>query len=349
MAGEEMPEVDAAWREAQAAVAAVQRDMAQFEQTIQLEEANRTHAERAIDQFKARELRLMQEKESLASQDMSHVERQQMELEELEERAASMGEYLENARAEIPGFDAALRQSRQVLDGARGDQHRLEAQLSALRKLQESAQKSEGEGASWLNRVGLEQATRLWQAIRVETGWETAVEAALGEAMAALAAEAQPDWLAQPPEARFEMLLAPIHGEEAMPSPFAATPAGEGDLHPLAELIHTDNPQVARFLADRLALAYATDNLDHAIALRSRLAPGGFIATREGHRVGRESVVFNAPEKGHQGLIARVREIERLEEEVELGQARLEEVAEDVARAEEALQNGRPQVDAIQA
>ncbi len=349
MAGEEMPEVDAAWREAQSAVAAVQRDMAQFEQTIQLEEANRTHAERAIDQFKARELRLMQEKESLAAQDMSHVERQQMELEELEERAASMGEYLENARAEIPGFDTALRQSRQVLDAARGDQHRLEAQLSALRKLQESAQKSEGEGASWLNRVGLEQATRLWQAIRVDAGWETAVEAALGEAMAALAAEAQPDWLAQPPEARFEMLLAPIHGEEAMPSPFAAPPAGEGDLHPLAELIHTDNPQVARFLADRLALAYATDNLDHALALRGRLAPGGFIATREGHRVGRESVVFNAPEKGHQGLIARVREIERLEEDVELGQARLEEVAEDVARSEEALQAGRRQVDALQA
>ncbi|MCP5277051.1 MAG: chromosome segregation protein SMC [Thiobacillus sp.] len=361
MTGEEMPEVDAAWREAQAAVAAVQQEMGQFEQAIQLEEANRTHAERAIDMLKARELRLMQEKDALASQDMSHVERQQMELEALEERAESLNEYLENARAELPDMEAALRQSRHVLDGARGEQHRLEAQLAALRKLQDSAHQAEGEGASWLVREGLDQVYRLWQAIRVEAGWETAVEAALGEAMAALAAEARPEWLEQPPEARFELLLpspsgiragdeGAAHGMvHAAPSPLTPPPGGEGDLNPLVELIHTDNPLIARFLADRLALAFATDSLEHALALRGRLPAGGFIATREGHRVGRDSLIFNAPEKGHQGLIARVREIQDLEAQVELGQARLEEVQEDLARTEEALQSGRRQVDALQA
>jgi len=359
-AGEEMPEVDAAWREAQAAVAAIQREMAQAEQAIQLEEANRGHAERAIDQLKARELRLMQEKDNLAAQDISQVERQQMELEALEERAESLAEYMENARAEVPGLDQSLRQARQVLDGARGEQHRLEAQLAALKKLQDSAQKSEGEGAAWLNRVGLEHSTRLWQAIRVETGWETAVEAALGEAMAALGAEARADWLEQPPEARFELLLPPPPGEgrgegatvdfvHVAPSSLTPAPGSEGDLNPLVELIHTDHPLIARFLADRLALAYATDSLEHALAQRHRLPAGGFIATREGHRVGRDSLVFNAPEKEHQGLIARTREIERLAEEAELGQARLEEVQEDVARAEEALQAGRRQVEALQA
>jgi chromosome segregation protein len=383
-AGDEMPEVDAAWRSAQAAVAVVQQEMGQFEQNIQLEEANRSHAERAIDQFKARELRLMQEKDSLAAQDISQVERQQMDLEALEERVESLGEYLENTRAEMPGQDASLRQSRQVLDTARGEQHRLEAHLAALRKLQDSARKSEGEGATWLSRVGLEHATRLWQGIRVESGWETAVEAALGEAMAALAAEAQADWLEHPPEARFELLLAPIDhvvepagrpdrsppspqpspmggggsyfplpvGEGQGEGPGAAwlniSPAHEGDLNPLVELIHTDHPLIARFLADRLALAFATDSLAHALALRERLPVGGYIATREGHRVGRDSLTFNAPEKGHQGLIARVREIERLEEEVEMASARLDEVGEDVARAEEALQAGRRQVDALQ-
>ena len=347
-ASEEMPEVDAAWRTAQAAVAAVQQEMGQFEQAIQLEEASRSHAERAIDQFKARELRLMQEKDSLAAQDISQVERQQRELEALEERVESLGEYLENARAELPGMDASLRQSRQILDTAKGEQHRLEAHLAALHKLQDSARQVEGEGATWLNRVGLEHATRLWQTIRVEAGWETAVVAALGEAMAALATEAQADWLKQPPEARFELLLPAVDAGASTPSPFAPAPAGEGDLHPLADLIHTDDPLVARFLADRLALAFATDSLAHALFLRCRLPTGGFIATREGHRVGRDSLVFNAPEKGHQGLIARIREIEHLEEEVELARARLDEVSNEVAQVEEALQAGRRQVDALQ-
>jgi chromosome segregation protein len=362
VAGMEMPEVEAAWREAQAAVAAVQREMGQFEQGIQLEEANRGHAERAIDQLKARELRLMQEQDSLAAQDISQVERQQMELEAMEERAESLADYLDTARAELPDLEAALRQSRQALDTARGEQHRLEAHLGALLKLQDSARQAEGEGAAWLGRMGLEDVPRLWQAIRVEPGWETAVEAALGEAMAALAAEARGDWLAQPPEARYELILpAPASGSGAggdgqahehastFPSPLTPPPGGEGDLNPLFELIHTDNPLIARFLADRLALAFATDSLEHALVLRERLPAGGFIATREGHRVSRDSLVFNAPEKGHQGLIARLREIERLQEEVEPAAARLDEVNEDVARAEEALQSSRHQVDALQA
>lgn len=125
---------------------------------------------------------------------------------------------------------------------------------------------------------------RLWQEIRVESGWDTAVEAALGEAMAALAVEAKDNWSETPPEARFEMLL-PSMGPRPQSSdpqysglspdretsPFEASPASEGDLNPLADLIPSDNPLIARFLADRLALAYATDTLQHALHLRALL------------------------------------------------------------------------------
>lgn len=356
LAGEEMPEVDAAWREAQAAVAGVQREMALHEQSIQLEESNRSHAEKAIDQLKARELRLMQEQRDLAAQDTSQVERQQMELEALEERLETLADYLENARAGLPDLDMALSQARRVLDAARGEQHRREAQMAALKKLQDAARQAESDGAAWLERMGLSRVPRLWQRLQVEAGWETAVEAALGEAMAALAAEAHPDWLAQPPEARFELLLpAPLawaggqaHAQ-AEYAPLTPSPQGEGDMNPLVELVRSDDPLMARFLRERLALAFATDSLEHALARRHLLPPGGFITTRDGHRVGRDSLVFNAPEKGLQGLIARVRDIEVLEEEVELGQQRLETVQEEVVRAEEDQQAGRRQVDALQA
>jgi chromosome segregation protein len=351
-AGEALPDVENAMREAQSSVAARQREMSQYEQTAQLEDANRAHAEKVIEQLKARELRLIQEQERLSESDEAALEQQQIALETEQERAERLAEYLETARAEWPQHEARLRQARQALDAAKREQHRLEAESAALSKLQAGVQKSESQGAAWLAALGLEQASRLWQEIRVEAGWDTAVEAALGEAMAALAVEAQDGWAETPPQARFEMLLpATSQPPATAQAAFAAmmpTPAGEGDLNPLADLIHTDNRLIARFLADRLALAYATDNLEHALRLRGQLPPGGFIATRDGHRVSRDSLIFNAPEKAHQGLLARAREIERLREEGDLAQASVEEISEEVTQAEAAQQTARRQGEALQ-
>jgi chromosome segregation protein len=395
-ASENLPEADAVWRATQATVAEVQRDMAQLEQTAQLEETNAAHAERAINQLKARELRLLQEQERLAQSDEAEVVRQSMELETEQERVERLRDYLDAARAEWPQHEARLRQARQAQDAANRELHRLEAESSALKKLQDSAHQAESEGVAWLRRLGLESVPRLWQRIRVEEGWEAAVEAALGEAMAALAAQAEESWVEQPPEARFEFMLpAPSFaatGAEgfvaktcpqgvgrgcndvetlaattthsppasidssrldagatgALPATLTFPPSCEGDLNPLADLIHTDDPLVARFLADRLALAWATDNLQHALRQRGNLPSGGFIATRDGHRVSRDSLVFNAPEKGHQGLIARVREIERLEQAQELAQATVEAVAEEVVQAESVQQTARRQGESLQ-
>jgi len=343
-ASQNLPDVETAWRESQAAVAAIQQEIARHEQTAQLEESNGQHAEKAIERLKAREVRLMQEQESLAGQDETGLQRQQTELEEAQERVASLGEYLASARDDLPGLEASQRQCRQVQELAQRELHHLEAELNALRRLQQSAQSAEQEGAAWLGREGLESVPRLWQRIRVEEGWETAVEAALGEAMAALATELRPGWAGSPPEARFELALA---APDATRPDFALL-GTDAAFRPLVDLIHTEDPLVGRFLADRLALAFAADSLALALERRTELPPGAFIATREGHRVGRASLVFNAPEKEHHGLIARSREIERLEGELELARARAEEVAEDLVQADEALQQGRRQVEALQ-
>ena len=344
-AAQSLPEAESAWRQAQAAVAAVQNELSQHEQTAQLEESHINHGEKVMDQLKARELRLIQEKDGLAAMDDAHLARQQAELEELEARVVSLGEYLDAARDDLPGLEANLNQARQVRELARQDINRQEAELAALRKMQASAQQSESEGAAWLKHEGLEAIPRLWQAIRVDAGWETAVEAALGEAMAALVREVQPDWLEQPPESRFEFVLSGLIEDTAHFDLLAS----DEQLRPLSDLIHTDDALVACFLADRLALAYAAESLDIAIARRSELPPGAFIATREGHRVSRGSLVFNAPEKGHHGLIARVREMEALADTLEIARERQEEVDSELQTAEASVQAGRRQVESLQA
>ena len=345
-AGEALPAAENALREAQTAVAAAQRDMSQLEQTAQLEEANQSHAERAMQQLKTRELRLLQEQERLTENDEAALEQQQIALETEQERAERLSQYLEAARAEWPQHEARLRQARQALDNAKREAHRLEAEAAALAKLQAGVEQAESQGAAWLRALGLEKTARLWQEIRVEAGWDTAVEAALGEAMAALAVEAQNSWSETPPEARFEMLLPSTGGMPPSTGDSGLSPVE--DLKPLVDLIDTDNPLIARFLADRLALAYATDNLQHALQHRAELPPGGFIATREGHRVSRDSLIFNAPEKAHQGLLARAREIERLREACDLAQAGVDEIGESVTQAEATQQTARRQGESLQ-
>ena len=308
-AGESLPAAELAWRESQSNVAAVQRELAQIEQTIQLEGANREHSERAIEQLKVREARLLKEKDHLAgTTDGGHLEAQQRELAEAQARLEGLRLELDAARAGLPQLEADQRQARRVLEEASRSLHQVDAELAALNKLQASATQSEKEGAAWLQQAGLADAQRLWQLIKVESGWETAVEAALGEAMGALAVEAQPAWLQKPPEARFELSLpaVPATGQEIRML------GDDVACRPLIQLIHTGDARIARFLADRLALVWSTDSLAQALTLRERLPAGAFIATRDGHRVGRDSLTFNAPEKGHQGLIARAREIERL-------------------------------------
>jgi len=349
-AGEALPDVENAMRESQTAVATQQREMSQHEQAAQLQDANRAHAEKMIEQLKARELRLLQEQKNLAENDEAALEQQQIELETEQERVERLAEYLDAARAEAPQLETRLRQARQTLDEAKRALHRLEAESAALSKLQAGVQKSETQGAAWLARYGLQSAARLWQGIRVADGWETAVEAALGEAMAALTVEAEAEWTQNPPEARFELLLPDLIGDLIGDRPqfYEVQNRGLSPIKSIKSLIQTDNPLITRFLSDRLALAYAADTLAEALQLRAILPPGGFIATRDGHRVSRDSLIFNAPEKVHQGLLARAREIERLQEETELALASVDAGTDAVQTAEAALQTARRQSEALQ-
>ncbi|MCX7672641.1 MAG: chromosome segregation protein SMC [Thiobacillaceae bacterium] len=342
--GEGLPAAEEQWRAAQAAVAALQAEVSQLEQTVRLEQAHQGHADRLIEQLKARELRLLQEREGLAALDESHLERLQAELEEGEARVQTLDEYLQAARAELPQLEAAVRQARAALSEVERQLHRLEAQKAALEKLQQAVRQAEHAGEAWLQRLGLASVPRLWQAITVEPGWETAVEAALGEALAALTVEAAVQWLAEPPQTRFELALPAVEGQ-APPLELALS---DPRLRPLTELVHSDDPVVARFLADRLALAWAAEDLTVALEGRAGLPAGGFIATREGHRVGRASLVLNAPDKGHHGLLARSREIERIGQELTLERARGEALVQALAEAEDAWTEGRRRTEALQ-
>ncbi|MBI5936738.1 MAG: chromosome segregation protein SMC [Betaproteobacteria bacterium] len=338
----QVPAAETALREAQAQAADVQRELANLQQSAQLEQSHLNHADRVIDQLKQRHARLSREQIGLAAPAPEQIARQQVELETAQEQVETYKGQLDTAKASLAGLDQARREAALALEQAGRTVHKVEAELAALKKLQDQAAQAESEGKNWLERQGLARAQRLWQAVKVTAGWETAFEAALGERLAALVAEARSDWLSAPPESRFDFILADAG---AVP----ASPAAVSGLSALRRHVATDDALAGRLLDEWLALAYVADDLDAAMAVRGQLPLGGLIATPQGHVVTRATLTFNAPDKGHHGLLARAREIESLQVEVEREQAAYHQAEARSQQAELALHEARRQADQLQA
>ncbi|TCS70556.1 condensin subunit Smc [Sulfuritortus calidifontis] len=338
----ELPAAEATLRQAQAQVAEVQRELANLEQTVQLEQSHVNHAERVIDQLKQRHARLAREQIGLAAPAPEAIARQEVEMETAREQVETFRAQLEAAKGALAGLDQARREAALALEQTGRGLHKAEAELAALKKLQDQAAQAESEGRNWLERQGLARSRRLWQAVKVTAGWENALEAALGERLAALVAEARSDWFAAPPESRFDFILA-----DAGPAP--ASPAAISGLTPLRQHVATDDALAGRLLDDWLALAYVADDLNTALAARGQLPVGGLIATPQGHVVTRSTLTFNAPEKGHHGLLARAREIEALQIEVDRQQLAYVQAETRSQQAEQALHEARRQADQLQA
>ncbi len=338
----QLPEAEERLRSAQRTLADAQRELATHEHAAQMEQSHLTHAQRAIEQLKIRQARIARDQIGLAIPDQERLARQQLELEAAQEQFETHRHELEAARAGLAGLDQARREAGHALEAANRVLHKTEAEIAALQKLQDQAAKAESEGRAWLERQGLAQSRRLWQAIQVTAGWETAVEAALGERLAALVAEARPDWFDAPPEARFDFALAEETGQAA------ALPAPGLPLAPLRRHVRTGDPHAGRLLDDWLGQAYAADSLAEALSARSLLPAGGLVATPDGHVVTRASVTFNAPDKGHHGLLARAREIESIQARLEEEAGLRHEAEHRFREAEATLAEGRQRADRLQ-
>src|SRR5574340_313890 len=189
-----LPEKEAALREAQQGVGEAQRAVSQLDQSRQVDENSLGHTKRQLEQLDARQRRLAQEQAQLPRPDAAGLAQKQVELEELAQTLATAQAGLRDAETALPELDAARTQHQRDLEAARKALHQTEAELTALKKLQESLKADEKLGA-WLQQRGLDAAPRLWEKLRVAAGWEAAVEAVLRERLQAVAAAALTDWL----------------------------------------------------------------------------------------------------------------------------------------------------------
>ena len=294
-----LPQKEAALREAQQAVGEAQRVVSQGEQARQVDENSLGHTKRQLEQLDARQRRLAQEQAQLPRTDTAGLAQKQVEVEELAQTLATAQSGLKEAETALPELDAARTGHTRELEAARKALHQTEAELAALKKLQESLKADEKLGA-WLRQHSLENVPRLWEKLRVAPGWEAAVEAVLRERLQAVAADAQPDWFTDAPPARLTVWAG--QGASAASSPAAY----------LASKIASDDLAAHAALADWLAGVYWADDAESARSRATQLVAGECVVTPQGHVFTPHSVTFHGPHTAVEGILARGRELERL-------------------------------------
>ena len=316
----------AALREAQAVSDGQREVVAGVQQQIQVAAAEMRGVDEQSAQAESRRDRLLAEEKGLAPIDPGRLDaaRQRAAAAEAEHRAAEAR--LAQWQEKVPALDEA----RRTLQATSNDEaHRhadLAARLGALKALQEKVQ-IEDKLMPWLARHGLESLPGLWRRVRIEPGWEPALEAALRERLGSLEIgrlDTVRAFAADAPPARLAFFTTP-----------AAPIASEHRTLPrLTELLHLGDSGLTALLGDWLEGVYTASDLDAALAARSSLTHGEVIMTREGHAVSQFAVSFYAPDSQQAGLLARAQEIENLEKQTRAQAIILEEAKSRLVRAE---------------
>ncbi|MGH8764188.1 MAG: chromosome segregation protein SMC, partial [Burkholderiales bacterium] len=176
-----------------------------------------------------------------------------------------------------------------------------DAQLSTLKKVQAAAEE-EAPLHEWLERHQLASLPRFWQKLRIDHGWEIAVESVLRERLHAL-----------------ELADSSSLGGDRPPVKASLFGAGNAVLAdalpgyiPLRDKLHAGDERLAGALADWFASVYAIEGMPSA-EQRAGIPAGALLVNREGDQFTHHTLTFHAPDPADAGILARQSEIEALD------------------------------------
>ncbi|MFV3411709.1 chromosome segregation protein SMC [Pseudomonas nitroreducens] len=288
------------------------------------------HLEQSLERQAERQRRLNDERAQLAA------DPEDAAILELGEQVAAIELLLEESQIEEQELAERLERVRQSLQESTAAQHqaqgelqRLNGRIASLEALQQAALDPGDGTAQWLRQQGLEQRPCLAEGLRVQPGWELAVETVLG---------------------------ADLHGvllDDVKGLPFDALEKGELRLLDLAAGAVSRPGSLLDKVETNVDLSYwlgrvrPVETLEQALAQRASLDDGESLISRDGYWVGRNFLRVRRGESADGGVLARGQELERLYAERETLEQRLAEVDELLARLRDEqrqAEEGRDQV-----
>ncbi|HQQ57872.1 MAG TPA: chromosome segregation protein SMC [Thermomonas sp.] len=206
--------------------------------------------------------------------------------------------------------------------------------LASLETLQHAALGQEqGAASQWLKAQGLDSAVRVGERVVVESGWENAVEAALGQLIEAVIVEA--------PEQLVDALGELGEGRLALVSGVA------DDTHYAATSLaaKVQGPRAIRRLLARL---HAAETLADARSLQASLGEGESVITRNGERLGEGWVRIARSGAAKQGALLREKDIQQLRSDIEHHQHRERDLEATLSHLRDGLLAAEQQREDVQ-
>jgi chromosome segregation protein len=297
-----------------------------------------TQVERArIEQLENQQRRFLQQQERQETERAALAQLQPaVSLEALAEQAAASRDAGQKAATELQELLAALSETRererettQALNTLRAKwQQALGAQVSTEALQQAALGKASGKVTQWLKAQSLDQQPRVAQQLRVDRGWERAVETVLGSYLEAVCVDGL-DGVAD--------LLGSFDGGH-----LAVVSVGQksGNVPDAASL--QAKVQGAHVLGSVLSSVFTAESLGEALGRRGQLMAGQSVVTRDGVWLGPDWLRLSRDKDPHSGVIEReesLREIRlevgRLADEVKDSEHRLELMRERVREHED--------------
>ncbi len=285
-------------------------------QVAEVEQSRIQQLESIVERGHERKRKLEDENRSLSEGPVDDsVSEASTEVLLLEETLASMQAKNRALNLSIEEHRAAISKGSDDLNEIRSELQTAKGKQASLDALQQAALGQDNESLNqWLGKQGLDNQIRLAEGIKIDDGWERAVEMVLGDSLQSICVEGLDNieaMLSELPQGKVALIDVRVAAESAASSQMSLTPL-------------TDKVSSEWGLNDMLRGIYVADNLSVALSHRAQLGPQDSIITADGVWLGsawlqvsnftkQESIVER------RGVIADLfKKIKRLEEESNL-------------------------------
>jgi chromosome segregation protein len=311
---------------------------AEARQKAEVQQSRIQHIEQALQRLMDRIQKLEEESQSL------HAGPVQEEIDVLVERVAELDLQAEEQQIRIEGLSEKIdfqreensRNSRQ-LDEQRSSLQRQRGRFASLEALQQAALGQKGGAVSaWLKNHELEKTPRLAEGIKVEKGYETALETVLGSSLQAVCVnglDAAAQWVSELEKGSLTLF--------DTTAPSLAADQASGTL--LLSKISGD-----RLVSSLLAGIHVVDTLVEALAMRTRLSAHESVITKDGIWIGPNWLRVARDTDEQAGVLQRQQELETLEVEIARSETAVEELDESLSRGRQTLRELEQQRELLQ-